>query len=519
MSRNRILNHIRRVAAQHAPSGSHQSDQPWLITRRSALQLGSTAVAALAMPRLAWSRSPRTSPRIAIVGAGIAGLTAALTLHDQGIVSTVFDSSHRIGGRMHSNHGFWQQGQTSEWCGEFIDTGHIVLQGLATRFGLTLVDVNAAIPPGSLDTNFFRNGYYTDNELYHDMKAIVPILNQQAAAVGPTVLYNNYTPAAYFFDQMSVYDWIETYVPGAHGSRLGSYIDRGIVALCGIDTPQVSSLAVILPVNSDERFHTLNGNQQIPQAIARALPQGSIRQGHRLTAIVTNSDATVTLTFQTSAGAMQETFDAIVLALPFTTLRQVDFSQAGFDALKTTAIQQLGYGTNSKLSLQFDSRYWNGTGPWPGQGDGFVGTDLPIQGGWDSSRAEPGSFGLHTNYTGGAVGAAFHPDQPFSTSLSSTKTVRYAEELLTQLEVIFPGISPHYQGLATLSFPTGDPNIKGSYSGRTLGQYTAFFGYEQVAQGNIHFAGEHTSVNFPGYMEGGAETGARAAKQILATWA
>jgi monoamine oxidase len=36
-----------------------------------------------------------------------------------------------------------------------------------------------------------------------------------------------------------------------------------------------------------------------------------------------------------------------------------------------------------------------------------------------------------------------------------------------------------------------------------------------VAQGNVHFAGEHCSVNFQGYMEGGAREGIRAAYEIL----
>ena len=40
-------------------------------------------------------------------------------------------------------------------------------------------------------------------------------------------------------------------------------------------------------------------------------------------------------------------------------------------------------------------------------------------------------------------------------------------------------------------------------------------GYEKVRQGNIHFAGEHCSYNFQGYMEGGAEEGKRAANEVL----
>ena len=53
-----------------------------------------------------------------------------------------------------------------------------------------------------------------------------------------------------------------------------------------------------------------------------------------------------------------------------------------------------------------------------------------------------------------------------------------------------------------------------------VGQYTSFSGYEGARQpdpltGTCHFAGEHCSTNFQGYMEGGAEQGARAANKIL----
>jgi monoamine oxidase len=65
-----------------------------------------------------------------------------------------------------------------------------------------------------------------------------------------------------------------------------------------------------------------------------------------------------------------------------------------------------------------------------------------------------------------------------------------------------------------LSTPFRDPNLFCSYSYWRVGQYTLFSGYEGVAQGPIHFAGEHCSINFQGYMEGGAAEGGRAALEV-----
>src|SRR5689334_17798498 len=76
------------------------------------------------------------TPRIAIVGAGIAGLTAALTLQDAGLMCEIYEATERVGGRMHSDAVTWADGLVSEWCGEFIDAHHKAMHDLIARFGL-----------------------------------------------------------------------------------------------------------------------------------------------------------------------------------------------------------------------------------------------------------------------------------------------------------------------------------------------------------------------------------------------
>jgi monoamine oxidase len=520
MSRSRAMRRIRQ-AVDRQIERTQPGEQ--MYSRRSLLKATSLALGGVlvtgklrAQPLL-----KAAAPRIGIVGAGIGGLAAALKLQDAGVPCEVYESSLRIGGRMHSNSRFWADGQTSEWCGEFIDTIDHTIRNLAARFGLQLVDVNAADPAHSQDTNFFLGGYYTDAELAADMYVITPILREQNQAIGPLATYNTFTEAGYYFDNLSAYDWIENYVPGGHTSRLGQYLDVATVTENGLDTTQQSSLNLIFPLYSDERFHIQNGNEQLPLAIAASLPKGTIRTGWRLTAVAADrgNGSPVTLTFSTAAGVRAETFDDVILALPFSVLRTLDIREAGFDPLKIQAINQLGYGTNSKLMLQFDSRYWNGRGAWPGIGDGFVETDLQFQSTWDSSRAEPGRDGLLTNYTGGAPGASFRPQGPYTTSRGSGLTAGYAQQFLDQLEIVWPGIGSRYTGLAALSYPTGDPNLLGSYSTYKVGQYTQFGNYEKVRQGCVFFAGEHTSYDFQGFMEGGARSGQRAAREVLAALA
>src|ERR1700722_7935108 len=93
------------------------------FTRRDILKVGGAAVAAAALsgPMSAWAAVSKRSGkqgRIAIVGGGIAGLNAALTLQDAGIASTVYEASNRIGGRMFSATSIWADNQVRErWGG------------------------------------------------------------------------------------------------------------------------------------------------------------------------------------------------------------------------------------------------------------------------------------------------------------------------------------------------------------------------------------------------------------------
>jgi monoamine oxidase len=165
--------------------------------------------------------------------------------------------------------------------------------------------------------------------------------------------------------------------------------------------------------------------------------------------------------------------------------------------------------------LQFKSRLWNTSGPW-GISTGYTFTDGGYQNSWDVSRGQ-GNLqtdpGILVNYTGGSVGLTFN---------DPTQVQAYATRFLGKLEPVFPGITALWNGRATVDYPFGNPYLLGSYSFWKVGQYTQFSGYEKARQpfpnGKCHFAGEHCSINFQGYMEGGAEEGARAANEILSDY-
>ncbi|HUZ88057.1 MAG TPA: NAD(P)/FAD-dependent oxidoreductase [Candidatus Baltobacterales bacterium] len=507
------------------------------FTRRDFLKAAGATVGAVAVssgiPVFARAGS---APRIGIMGAGIAGLNAALTLQDKGLASTVFEASDRIGGRMHSlMSGYWSNSQTSEWCGELIDSNHKTIKSLAQRFNLPLVDLIAAQPAGSEDTYYVHGHYYTWEQAVNDFGAITQTLKDQLHAAPFPTLYNSFTSFGQYLDNLSGYDWIEKYVPGGHASDFGELLDSAYNQEYGLDMTEQSSLNILYllayqPTKqaaggfawygvSDERYHILGGNQQLPQAIASyiqsATPQCTVLTQWRMTAIAVNKDGSITCSFSTPSGSAQQTFDEVILTMPFGVLRGLDYSGAKFDPLKKTAITQLGYGTNTKMNLQFNSRFWNSTGAWPGVSDGNIYTDLPFENAWDATRGQAGSTGIVVLFTGGSIGAQVKLPQPYLTTGQSQTALHYVQQYLANLETVWPGATAHWNGEATVSTPWSDPNLLGSYACWTTGQYTGFSGYERARQGNIHFAGEHCSINFQGFMEGGAEEGERAADEII----
>ena len=439
------------------------------VSRRDFLKATGAAVGAMAMG-VPLDRLPRPDPRIAIIGGGIAGLNAALTLSDAGIASTVYEASNRVGGRMHSDTTSWLNGQTTERCGELIDSAHKTILGLANRFNLPTVDLLAAEPNHSTDTDFFFGSYYTQTQANNDFGPVWNAVKKDLISAPFPTTYKTTGQAALDLDHLSLYQWIETRVPGGHGSSMGQLLDVAYNIEYGNVTTEQSSLNMVYllgfqpqPGNfrifgkSDERYHIVGGNEQLPRAIAASLPAGAVQLNTAMTGILHNSDNSFTVSFSGPSGKFSQVFDRVIIAIPFSVLRTLlpsspSYRAAGFDTLKQTAIQQLGYGKNAKLQLQFNTRYWNGSGPW-GIGNGNAYSDTGFQNTWESTRAQAGSTGIIVDYLGGGVPLASFKGNPDDPSV----VAGFANTFLSQYEPLFPGITAQWNGRATLDVPLTNP--------------------------------------------------------------
>jgi monoamine oxidase len=483
-------------------------------TRRTLLRrAGLGALGLTALGRLAPAARGGTTPSVVVVGAGLAGLTCAYRLRRAGYVAQVYEASDRVGGRCWTLRDAFDDGQIAEHGGELIDQGHNAIRNLAQELGLSLDNLLRAEVNGTELIASFDGVPYTYAEITDDIKRDWQKIHADVSAASYPTLFDNYTQRGFQLDHLSVIQWIQGTITGGIGSRLGRLLDIAYNIEYGAESSEQSSLNLLYLLGysgqgqfrvfgkSNEKYHVRGGNDQIPARLATAL-DGQITTGAELVAIRRTSTGGFTLTFDQGPGTTPVPADVLVLALPFSILRHsVDLSRAGFSARKLLAIREQGMGTNSKLHVQFRRRRWNYLGS---NGETFA--DTGYQNTWEVTRAQEGRSGILVNYTGGLVGAGFGTRTP----------EQRAEEFLTQLEPVLPGISQYWNGRVTRDFWPGYEWTRGSYSYWKVGQYTSFAGIEGRQEGNAHFCGEHTSIDFQGYLNGAVETGERAATEVAA---
>ena len=481
-------------------------------TRRAFLR-DAAVLGAVATGAAHYARPARAAgTRVVVVGAGLAGLTAAHRLRQAGIHAEVYEASTRVGGRCWTQRGFFDDGQIAERGGELVDQSHGAIRNLAQELKLPLDNLLSAEQNGTEQTNWFDGARYSYEEATADVKASWQKIHKDVSAASYPTLYNLSTQRGRELDAMSIVDWIEETFEGGMESKVGRLLDVAYNIEYGAESTEQSALNLLYLLAysgqgnlrifgpSNEKYHVRGGNDQIPERLGAALA-GQISTGHELVAIKRSSGGAYTLTFRSGGSTKVVTADKVVLAIPFSILRSsVDWSGAGFQPLKGVAIREQGIGTNSKLHVQFRDR------PWRAQGfNGETFSDRGYQNSWEVSRAQAGRSGILVNYTGGNYGATFGSGSPASR----------AKTFLAQVEPVLPGVTKSYNGKASIEFWPGYEWTRGSYSYWRVGQYTKFAGVEREQEGNVHFCGEHTSVDFQGYLNGAVETGERAAAEVI----
>jgi len=449
------------------------------------------------------------TPKVVIVGAGAAGLVCAYRLQQSGIKARVIEASTRVGGRMFSLRNFFPDNQLTELGGEYIDSNHKCLRSLAKELKLTLNDLYYDNGPNG-HTYFFEGKPIRLDadfiELFRPVaKAIQTDIKQMKNGD-----YN--TPYGQEIDRLSIAEWFEK--RGITGV-ITSVLDAAYKGENGLELGEQSALNLLLTLKdegpgadlrlfgeSDERFHIVEGNDSVPTRVAQLLNR-EVELSTWLEAI-TSTGSGYSLALR---GGKEVAADVVVLAIPFTTLRNVKM-KVDLPASKQKAIQELGYGTNAKLIAGLSRRVWEETSVDDKRFDvrltGYTFTDLPFQCCWETSRGQPGTHAILTNFAGGNLGK----------NLDQGSLQERASTFISEVDRIYKGTQDAFTRQAVRQHWPSSPFVHGSYTCYKPGQYSALADHIAEPVGNIFFAGEHTS-DFSGFMEGGVESGERVADEIL----
>ena len=518
-----------------------ESDEYRISRRRFIAATGKLAlVAALGSAALpidrAFAAPPGTSASIGIVGAGLAGLACCYELKKNGINASLYEATNRVGGRCVSLAGFFP-GQVAEPGGEFIDNLHKTLLGYVKEFKLQVEDVEKA--PGEV-FYYFKGRHIPESKVVDEFRALVPAMHEDLRKLTPPTA-DNYTADDVKLDYTNLKDYLES--RGA-GEIIKAAINEAYVAEYGLEIEQQSCLNFLLFIHadrrskfrpfgifSDERYHVIGGNQQIAEGLSMRLGS-QIKSEMRLIKARKTSAGQIGLTFRqgmtvhvckechgTASGKAGDSgssttssvvHDAVVFAIPFSVLREVDIAGLELPSYKLQAINELVYGTNAKMMVGFNNRPWIALGS---KGTSY--SDLENhQTTWETNPANATDrHAIITDYSGGKRGEKLDPLQ----------VQKEAELFLKDLDRVYPGA---YAAAARdekgnlrvrLAHWPSIPFTRGSYTCPHPGYFTTIAGNEQKPAGNIHFAGEHTNsfYEWQGFMEGAALSGIRAANEIL----
>jgi monoamine oxidase len=396
--------------------------------------------------------------RVCVVGAGFAGLAAALELSGAGHEVVVLEARDRVGGRVWSD--VLPNGAVIERGAEFVLEGYDVLRHFVTELGLSLADTGMSYyvrePRGGVATTLA------------EIDSAAGLISSAAASAGGGVT------ATQLLDSLP----LSAGVREAVASRCS--ISAGWPAEDLAASALADTAAALMPLPS---YRVAGGNQQLADRIAARL-KNAIRFGSPVER-VTRRDRDVVVRSQGS----ELVVDAAILAVPLPVLRDLRFEPALPD-WKTSALEQIAAGHGAKLHV-------------------------PLLGGIPTSAvlSVPDRFWSWTaTDVSGVVPPVVNCLAGSWEAISSLGVDRGLDEWVAKLARLRPDLPIDASG-GLLTTWHDDPYARMGWSAHAVGrQWDEGVLCRPVDR--LFFAGEHTAGTFHGLMEGALRSGLRAADEV-----
>jgi len=447
--------------------------------------------------------------KVIIIGAGLAGLSAACELTKAGHDVTVLEARTRPGGRVQTLRDQFADGLHAEAGAARIPNHHHFTLEYAERFGLSLdpfqpTDLPSVyhvrgrrivVVPGQRKVEWPYDLSVEERALGLDgirQRYIRSMLDELGDVTDP-----HWPPP----NTLSRYDSMNR--SDLWRSRGASREAVALLSLGGIDDRVETWSALFMLRNQalnrklERYFKIRRGNDLLPKAFAARL-SGRIRYAAPVVRIEQNASGAKAVFAQRSSYE-NVTGDHLICAVPFAVQKDIEVIPP-FSVEKQRAIEQLPYLSVSKIFLQSGRRFWLDR-----KESGFATTDLPVSQVWDATHQQPGTRGI-------LQASAISLHSRLVTAMSEQERISFAVE---DVDTVYPGMREQFEGGVTKCWDE-DKWARGASAYYKPGQFGSLLPHVARPEGRIHFAGEHTSVWIDGWMQGALESGNRVAQEVNA---